>query len=190
MKSQSKYSCSLLCLLLFTAIAIHWGNSCQPWPSMLHADTPPPDSLRLDKAESFYYNGEFDRAISSANQCLVSQEITAADRFRTHQILVRSYLAQGDTVRARENARIILLIEPDYYPTIEQETPRYVSLFTEVRQEHPGKPESTGKAGLNKWIWIGAGGATAAAILVVVVSGGNGNHKENGQPLPEPPPFP
>jgi hypothetical protein len=94
---------------------------------------------------------------------------------------------------AKENILKILEIESSYQPTIEQETPRYVNLVTEIRKERAQLAASAVETGISTWLLIGAGGVAAAAIIALVTTGGDDNGNTTGgqpKPLSEPPPFP
>jgi hypothetical protein len=148
---------------------------------------------RLDQAEENYYNGEFEKAIELANQCLSEESLSIAHRLRAHKILARTLLAKDDLKSTKKNIKLILSLEPSYQPTIEQETPRYVNLVAEMRAEQTQLAVSQQDSGLNKWLLIGAGSVAAAAIIVLVASGGGdeGATDDNkNNPLSQPPAFP
>ena len=85
----------------------------------------------------------------------------------------------------------LLQLNPDYQPTIEEESPRYVKLVTETRAEQAQLQAAQESAGINPWVWIGAGGVAAAAVIVIVAGGSGGDEISNtNQPLPAPPVLP
>jgi hypothetical protein len=149
-------------------------------------------SEKLDQAEEYYYDGEFEQTIKIVNLCLQDQSLPLDLQVRSYTILARTYLATGDTSLTKDNIRIILKLDPSYQPTIEQETPRFVNLVEEVRKEVKQVAMTNESSGINKWLVIGAGGLAAAAIIAVVVSGSGNGDDQNGNKtsLPEPPNFP
>jgi len=138
-------------------------------------------------AEESYYEGDFDKATEFLNLCLRETNATDEHRVKAYTILTRISLAQDDIKSARKYIEIILKIDSNYEPTIEEETPKFVNLFTEIKTAQLDRNDN--KSGFNKWIIVGAGGvATTAIILLVAAKGGNKEtEKEN---LPEPPAFP
>ncbi len=148
---------------------------------------------KLDSAEHHYYNREFQKAIEMVNICLMQTPGEKGNQIRAYHLLARIYLAQEDAVRASENIGKILNLEPQFQPTIEQDTPQFVALVSEVKAEHRPLAPKTRKRGIKKWIWIGAGSVATAAIIVLVANR-NGKDVEKvipvTEPLPEPPSFP
>lgn len=147
-------------------------------------------SEQLEEAEEMYYDGEFDKAIQMVNQCLAQSSLPKEEQVRSYTILARTYLAKEDTLLTKENIRIILKLAPDYQPTIEQETPRYVNLVAEVRKEQTQSVVAESDSGIPSWLWIGAGSAAAVAIIAIVASGGSDENGNQDTSLPEPPDFP
>lgn len=147
-------------------------------------------SERLDQAEEFYYDGDFDKTIEIVNQCLQEQSISNNDRTRAHTLLARTYLAKENIQTAKENVRIILKLEPEYQPTIEQETPKFVNLVTEVRKEQEQLAATEAASGISSWLLIGAGSVAAVAIIAIVASGSGDEKGTQNTSLPKPPDFP
>jgi len=146
---------------------------------------------RLDQAEEHYYNGELDKSIILVRQCLETTSLNNDESIRAHKILARCYLVKQEIQSAKQNVRLLLQINPDYQPTIEEESPGFVKLVNEVRVERATIEAAQEKAGITPWIWIGAGGAAAAAVIVLVTTGSGGESNNNSsQPLPAPPPLP
>ena len=160
--------------------------------SFLFADNPT-CVQKLDLADEKYYDGNFDNAIDLVNQCLQEPSVTESVRIRAYKILARTYLAMDNIQLAKENILKIIEIESAYQPTIEQETPKYVNLVTEVRKERALITASAVETGISTWLLIGAGSVAAVAIIALVATGGGDNGTTNGgqsKPLSEPPPFP
>jgi hypothetical protein len=145
---------------------------------------------RLDEAEEIYYDGEFDKTIKIVNQCLLQESLPKEEQVRSYTILARTYLAKEDSIKTKENMRIILKIEPSYQPTIEQETPTFVNLVAEVRKEQEQMAVAETSSGISSWLLIGAGSAAAVAIIAIVASGGSDDNGAQNTSLPKPPDFP
>ena len=144
---------------------------------------------QLYEAEEYYFNGEFQKAIVLLDQILEESTLSKTEQVKAYIILTRIYVAKDDLNSAKDNIRKILEIEPNYQPTIEQETPVYVTLVSEVKKEESNKKSVPTHSGLKKWLLLGAGGAAVATVIVLVASCGNEKGNESN-PLPEPPDFP
>lgn len=144
---------------------------------------------QLKKAEENYYEGEFEKAIYIIDQCLQDASLSKTNRIKAYTILTRIFLAKDDQKTAKENVQRILKLDPAYQPTIEQETPKFVTLVAEVREEQAQLAPIPAKKSKRKWIMIGAGSAAAAAIIVLVSTVGGKKNQQNNS-LPEPPAFP
>ncbi len=158
--------------------------------SVLYASDQSGCSDRLDQAEEYYYDGDFDKTIEIVNQCLQEQSISNNDRTRAYTILARTYLAKEDIQTAKENVRIILKLKPEYQPTIEQETPKFVNLVAEVRKEQEQLAATEAASGISSWLLIGAGSVAAVAIIAIVTSGSGDEQGTQNTSLPKPPDFP
>jgi len=145
---------------------------------------------RLDQAEEYYYDGEFDRAIEVVNQCLLKESLPRNEQIRSYTILARTYLAKEDTIHTNENIQLILKLDPSYQPTIEQETPTYVNLVAEIQKEQEQLATTETSAGISSWLLIGGGGLAALAIIAIATSGGSNEKGDQNTPLPKPPDFP
>jgi hypothetical protein len=175
----------IISLFLFHVITSVYGVT-----PALQAANPEDCTEKLDQAEDHYYDGEFEITINLVNQCLKQQSLSNEDQLRSYKILARTYLAKDDTILARDNIRIILKLDPAYQPTIEEETPKYVNLVSEVRAEQEQLAASAVTAGISSWWFIGAGGVAAVAIIAIVASGGDDNQGNEDPSLPKPPDFP
>jgi hypothetical protein len=154
------------------------------------SDQPTSCEDRLDEAEEFYYDGEFDKTIKIVNQCLLQESLPKEEEVRSYTILARTYLAKEDTIRTKDNIRIILKLEPSYQPTIEQETPKYVDLVADVRKEEDQLAAAEAGTGISSWLLISAGSVAAVAIIAIVASGGSDEEETQNTSLPNPPDFP
>ena len=147
-------------------------------------------SERLDQAEEYYYDGEFDKTIEIVNKCLQKQSLSKNEQVRSYSILAKTYLAKENIKRTKENVRLILRLEPTYQPTIEQETPKYVNLVAEIRKEQEQLAAAESGTGISSWLLIGAGGVAAVAIIAIVASGSGDEQGVQNTSLPKPPDFP
>jgi hypothetical protein len=146
---------------------------------------------KLNLAEERYYDGDFDKGIQLVHQCLQESTVSQANLVRGNTILVRIFLAKEEMDSAKTALLNILKVEPNYQPTIEQETPKYLNLVTEVREEQSKQAALLQPSGKRKWLWIGAGSAAAVAIIAIAASGNGGSDDtQANKPLPEPPIFP
>jgi tetratricopeptide (TPR) repeat protein len=148
---------------------------------------------QLDQAEESYYGGNLELAIALIRQCLDDTSISRTVRVRAYTILAKTYIAKEEPENAKDAMRKILEIEPSYLPTIEQESPRYVNLAAEVREEQAFLQLESKETGISPWVWIGAGSAAAAAavVIVLVASGSAGGEPgSSSNALPAPPDLP
>jgi tetratricopeptide (TPR) repeat protein len=155
----------------------------------LFAQTDQTISGNLEKAENSYYDGEFNETIKLISLCLKQSNITKEQRSFAYVILSRTFIAMEKVEKAKEFINKILDINPDYLPTIEQETPQFVSLVLLIRKDREQGIKTTEDSGISKWIWIGAGSAITAAVIILIASADENKEKEN-KDLPEPPEFP
>lgn len=146
---------------------------------------------RLNQAEESYYNGDFNTAIDLINQCLQVNTISNDNRIQGYKLLAKIYQSQKENDKAKANIYQILLLDPDYQPTIEEERPSFVELVNKARTEFQTTAIAEADSGISKWVWIGAGGAAAVAIIAIITSGsGSSNNQTQPQSLPGPPDFP
>lgn len=158
--------------------------------SDLYAQTNQSCSDNLEKAEDAYYDGEFGESIKLIGTCLKQLNITKEQKSYAYTILTRNFIAMDQIEKAKEYINKNLDINPDYSPTIEQETPAYVNLVVQEREKRKKVVEVVEAAGISSWIWIGAGGVVATAAVIAIMSSGDENKDKDKNPLPEPPEFP
>ena len=176
--------------LIFTLLYLQFWCLIPGSPSDLYGVNQSTCTDRLDKAEEYYYDGEFDQTIEIVNKCLQEPSLSKEEQLRSYTILARTYLAKENIQRAKENLRIILRLDPTYQPTIEQETPKYLNLLAEVRQEQEQLAVIEDSTGISSWILIGAGSVAAVALIAIVASSSGNNAGAEKATLPEPPDFP
>ncbi len=178
-----------LVILLMTFFSFHLIGVPISFSGKLTAAENQLSTKQINEAEESYYNGEFEKAIELVNLSLSDPQLQKPDQVKAYTILARIYVAKDELNPAKENIRKILRIDPNYQPTIEQETPIFVSLVSQVKKEESNKKAVPAKSGMKKWLLLGAGGAAAAAVIVLVANGGKEKGSESN-PLPEPPSFP
>jgi hypothetical protein len=145
----------------------------------------------LDKAQNLYLEGKFDESVNLIQSCTASKQLTKAEKRQVYKIMSQIELARGDQDKAKENIRLLLQIDPDFQPTIEQETPTYVQLVESVRQEIITeknnvvvKQESRTRS-ISKWWYYSAGVVVVGTAYILF----NGDDKKKDKPLDTPPPW-
>jgi len=180
----------ILILLCFSILSLQVLNAVP----LLIAPDDQDCQEKLDQAEESYYNGDLDPAILLVRQCLEDPSISKDTRVRAYKILARCHLAQDKLDLAKKAISLILQLEPNYQPTLEEESPRFVDLVTEIRAEQAQLRATQESTGTTPWIWIGAGGVAAVAVIVIVATGSGGEENNNTtntrQPLSPPPALP
>lgn len=146
------------------------------------------DGELLEKAENFYYDGDFDNAIKSINQYLSQASLSKEDKMNAYKLLTHIFLAKNDAPSAKKVVELILDIEPAYAPTLEEETPKYVTFVTEVKKQYVLKKVKPQSKKINWLVWGGAGAAAATLLVILVASGGSDG--SGNKPLPLPPDLP
>lgn len=190
-QSLKKYISKLFTsYLIFTLIDLQLCCLIPGTTSGVYASNQPTCTDRLDQAEEFYYDGEFDKTIEIVNKCLNEQTLSKDEQVRSYTILAKTYLAKGNRQRTKEHVSIILRLDPTYQPTIEQETPKYVNLVAEVRQEQEPLVVTEDSTGISSWILIGAGSVAAVALIAIVASSRGDDAGAEKATLPKPPDFP
>jgi tetratricopeptide (TPR) repeat protein len=152
-------------------------------------------SALMDQAEELYYAGNLDRSIELVDSCLKNNSPDESERARAYKILIRIYLAKNEAATAKEFVNSILELDPDYQPTIEEETPKFVNLVDEVRTERLNLQlipvTSADSSGISPWLWIGAGSAAIITIIAIISAKPAAETVETAvKPLPEPPAYP
>jgi tetratricopeptide (TPR) repeat protein len=149
-------------------------------------------SQYISAAEEKYYGGKFDEAIELIKLCLKQPNRSTDVEFKALKILCQAYLAKDFREAAREVAKKLLKIRPDYSPTIEQEPPPFIVLINEVRTDSTPAAKSDQSVGFfekNKsLLWIVGGGAVLIGLTAILAAGGD--DKKNAEPLSNPPDWP
>jgi len=146
----------------------------------------------LNQAENNYYEGNFDETISLIRECLKNPELKQPEKIRAYKILSRTLLAQDNINATKEIINKIIDLEPEFSPTIEEETPQFVTIINEVKLERMQlTPKQNEGASSSSWLWYALGGAAATAIVVaIIIDGGDDKPVVESENLPEPPNFP
>jgi len=144
----------------------------------------------LELAENNYYDGNFEETIRLIRECLKDTDLKKSERIRAYKILSRTMLAQNNSVTAKEIINKIFDLEPEFQPTIEQETPQFVTTVNEVKNERQKKSIKQEESGSNVWYWIAGGAATAAVVAILFIDPNGDDPQVESNTLPEPPKFP
>jgi hypothetical protein len=147
-----------------------------------------PDEELLEKAESNYYDGDFENAIKFANKYLSQANLNKENKENAYILLVHIFLAKNDAPSATKVVESILNIDPEYMPTLEQETPKFVTFVSEVHKQYLAK-KVTPKKEKTDWVLWGGAGAAATLLLILVASGGDEGGSK-AKPLSLPPDLP
>jgi hypothetical protein len=146
---------------------------------------------KLDQAEESYYIGNLDQSILLVRQCLEDPSLSNDTRIRAYKIIARSYQTKEEPELAKNAVISLLQLNPDYQPTIEEESPRFIDLVTKTKTEQAQRQAAREAGSISPWVWIGAGGVAAAAVIVIVAGGSGSDEISNtNQPLPAPPMLP
>jgi tetratricopeptide (TPR) repeat protein len=140
------------------------------------------DRELFKKAENYYFNGDFDNAIKMANQFISQDNLSIEDRKDAYILLVHIFLAKSDATSARKVVEHILVIDPTYAPTLEEETPKYVTFVSEIKKQYMARQVKTDKQEVNWLLWGGAG--VGATLLIILLASGDGRNPHPVLPLP------
>jgi len=146
------------------------------------------NSELLEKAENYYYDGDFDNAIKSANQFISQAKLSKEDKKNAYILLVHIFLAKSDATSAKKVLESIFNIDPGYTPTLEEETPKYVTFVTEIKKQYMAKKVKPKKQEIDWALWGGAG--AGATLLIILLASGGSDNDSSSPPLSLPPDFP
>ena len=178
---------NLIFFILFLPMQniVNWGNT------ELQAQTQQACDENLDKAEDAYYDSDYNTCLELIRICLKESDISDEQRLRAYTILTRTFIALEQIEKAKEYIYKILEINPEYLPTIEEETPTYVNTVLIVKTEKQKKAIAEEESsGLGTWLWVGVGGVVTTAAIIVIASTGEEKKETKEQALPLPPQFP
>ncbi|UCD20160.1 MAG: tetratricopeptide repeat protein [candidate division WOR-3 bacterium] len=116
-----------------------------------YSQTVTTDSLEtmLNRAKEFYYTGEYESAIKELeNALLYLKQLTQPDQVEAYKYLAFSYVAFGDRVRAKEQFKKALALDPTLELDPTTVSPKIIKVFEEAKAEttappaaQPGAPE-------------------------------------------------
>lgn len=144
----------------------------------------------LEAADDAYYDGEYNESLRLIKICLEKPDITNEQCSLAYTILSRTFMAMDNNDKAKEYIGKILNLDPDYAPTIEEETPKYVNMVLLVRKEKEKQKIIEEESGISSWLWIGAGGVIATVAIIAIASSGDDKKETKDETLAEPPAFP
>ncbi len=96
------------------------------------------DSLEvmLGKAKDHYYNGEYQSAITQLENALrYLKQLKQTDQVEAHKYLGFSYVAFGDRVKAKEQFKQALMLDPELELDPATVSPKIIKVFEEARAE-------------------------------------------------------
>ncbi|UCF71629.1 MAG: tetratricopeptide repeat protein [candidate division WOR-3 bacterium] len=123
----------LIKILLIGSFAVQTGYS----------QTVTTDSLEmmLDRAKEFYYTGEYESAIKELeNALLYLKQLTQPDQVEAYKYLAFSYVAFGDRVRAKEQFKKALALDPALELDPATVSPKIIKVFEEAKAETTAAP--------------------------------------------------
>jgi tetratricopeptide (TPR) repeat protein len=102
------------------------------------AQTVTRDSLEimLGKAKSYYYSGEYEFAIRELESALMYlKQLKQTDQVEAHKFLAFSYVAFGDRVKAKEQFKRALTLDPELELDPATVSPKIIKVFEEAKAE-------------------------------------------------------
>lgn len=101
------------------------------------------DSLvkMLEQAKGYYNNGEFENAINELQRALqYLKQLNQNDQVEAYKYLAFSYVAFGDKLKAKEQFRKALVLDPNLELDPATVSPKIIKVFEEVKSEISVKP--------------------------------------------------
>ncbi len=108
-----------------------------------YSQTVTTDSLEmmLDRAKEFYYTGEYESAIKELeNALLYLKQLTQPNQVEAYKYLAFSYVAFGDRVRAKEQFKKALDLDPTLELDPATVSPKIIKVFEEAKAEATAAP--------------------------------------------------
>ena len=102
------------------------------------AQTVTRDSLEimLGKAKNYYYNGEYEFAIRELESALMYlKQLKQTDQVEAYKFLAFSYVAFGDRVKAKEQFKKALMLDPELELDPATVSPKIIKVFEEAKAE-------------------------------------------------------
>ena len=92
--------------------------------------------LMLERAKTFYDNGEYEHAISELEKALqYLKQLEQGDQVEAYKYLAFSYVAFGDKVKAKEQFKKALALEPNLTLDPATVSPKIIKVFEEAKSE-------------------------------------------------------
>jgi tetratricopeptide (TPR) repeat protein len=109
--------------------------------------------IRLGKAKTFYYSGEYEYAIRELEDALqYLKQLKQTDQVEAYKYLAFSYVAFGDRNKAKEQFKKALFLDPDIELDPATVSPKIIKVFEEAKAEfavspppEPAEPVTTEK---------------------------------------------
>ncbi len=94
--------------------------------------------LMLERAKTFYDNGEYEHAISELEKALqYLKQLEEGDQVEAYKYLAFSYVAFGDKAKAKEQFKKALVLEPSLTLDPATVSPKIIKVFDEAKSEMP-----------------------------------------------------
>jgi len=116
----------IIAILLFVALGVGFAQHV------------PEDSLlrMLERAKSYYNNGEYENAISELEKALqYLKQMEQGDQVEYYKYLAFSYVALGDREKARETFKKALVLDPTLELDPATVSPKIIKVFEEAKAE-------------------------------------------------------
>jgi tetratricopeptide (TPR) repeat protein len=101
------------------------------------------DSLEsmLNRAKTFYYNGEYEYAIRELENAMVYlEQLKQTDQVEAYKYLAFSYVAFGNQTKAKEQFKKALQLNPDLELDPATVSPKIIKVFEEAKAEMATAP--------------------------------------------------
>ncbi len=138
---------------------------------------------KLKTARSLYYEGKFEKAQDILLTLLKENSLTKKQKLQALIVLAEIRRALNDEPGARKLIQRILMLDPDYKPTIREEPPTFVALVNEERKKIARKQNASFFK--RPLFWLVAGGTALTAVTAFLLLKSSGSNI-----LPEPPSWP
>jgi tetratricopeptide (TPR) repeat protein len=120
-------------VLLFGCLVVQMGVS----------QTVTQDSLEtmLGRAKTHYYNGEYENAITELEKALLYlRQLKRTDQVEAYKYLAFSYVAFGNRIKAKEQFRKALVLDPELELDPATVSPKIIKVFEETKAEMAAAP--------------------------------------------------
>ena len=166
-------------------LALLWSGILVPVSAIIAQDT---CAKNLDQAQTSYYEGKFDGAISLVKECIEQGGMDKTELARAYKILAQAYWAKNQLEAAGMIIGKLLDLQPEYNPSAADEPPKFIRLVEEIKAKRLSQLESNTEED-NKWLWIGAGSVAVIGVITIIALTNKGGD-DKPKPLSEPPAWP